>query len=478
MTLFLDVYMNEYSYIDLFAGAGGLTLGFGNRGFHLQMANDIAGPALETLKDNLKITHPGTDPNRIILGDIKELYEFLGAGKVDYDIQGHMIVKTNKETELARKAPTLKNNENVVRVLSDIQHVDVLAGGPPCQGFSMIGRSKRATLEERTRGFVDDPRNQLFKYYLKFAEKLSPKIVLIENVKGLASASGYRDLIENSLRKTGEFGYDTSSEILNARDFGLAQNRERIFFIGVRKDISNEHNITARQIFDEIIKHKTDPVQLKDAIMDLPQILANPKPNNYKESSEIPFSSSNSFGMNISNLEFGKLIEKNGKSAQYRKVINTYRGKNIKPEKLYNHKSRYHNERDLFIYRHLVPGKYLNDPENETALSRVTYGVEVDENGKKKVKGFGDKYFKLDPESVSKTIIAHLETDGNSYVHPGPFPRSITPREAARIQSFPDWYFFCGNTRNQLKQIGNAVPPVLAGIFAEEFRKALDKINE
>jgi len=158
-------------------------------------------------------------------------------------------------------------------------------------------------------------------------------------------------------------------------------------------------------------------------------------------------------------------------------LINSYKGKVKTPEYLFNHKSRYHNERDLFIYKNLIAGKYLNDPVNEKALSKVTYGVVTDENGNKKVKGFGDKYFKLDPESVSKTIIAHLETDGNSYVHPGEYPRSITPREAARIQSFPDWYFFTGSTRNQLKQIGNAVPPVLSGVFAEKFRLILDKFS-
>jgi DNA (cytosine-5)-methyltransferase 1 len=132
----------------------------------------------------------------------------------------------------------------------------------------------------------------------------------------------------------------------------------------------------------------------------------------------------------------------------------------------------------LFIYKNLVPGKYLNDPLNKLALSKVTYGVQIDENGEKKVKGFGDKYFKLNPNSVSKTIIAHLETDGNSYVHPGEHPRSISPREAARIQSFPDWYFFTGSTRNQFKQIGNAVPPTLASIIAKQFVITLNEITK
>ena len=242
--------------------------------------------------------------------------------------------------------------------------------------------------------------------------------------------------------------------------------------------MAEKYEINATEIFDEIVLGKKDPLKLKEVIDDLPQINANPKPNNYKEEAEVGFSNMRAcFGKNISDEPYQDLISKN-RNNKYLTSINTYNGKLKTPKFLFNHKSRYHNERDLFIYKNLFAGKYLNDPVNEKALSRVTYGVVIDENGNKKVKGFGDKYFKLDPESVSKTIIAHLETDGNSYVHPGELPRSITPREAARIQSFPDWYFFTGNTRNQLKQIGNAVPPLLGGVFAEQFKNVLDRITE
>jgi DNA (cytosine-5)-methyltransferase 1 len=465
-----------HTYIDLFSGAGGLTIGFGNNGFHLELANDIAEPALNTFKKNLKLTHPETKEHRVILGDIKELYEHLGTTSVTYDLQGHLTIETDKEVELRKKAPSIKDDDDINKVLSEIKHVDVLAGGPPCQGFSMIGRSKKANLEERTKGFIDDPRNQLFKYYLKFAEKLSPKLVLIENVKGLTSASNYRDLIEKSLKDTGKYGYNTSSEVLNAKEFGMAQNRERIFFIGVRNDIHEKYNISASEIFEEIIKNKKEPLKLKDVIFDLPQIKANPKPNNYKEENEISYKNMRScFGKNISDRPYNEIIDKSNRS--YCKAINTYNGVLRTPELLFNHKARYNNERDLFIYKNLIPGKYLNDPVNKKALSRVTYGVEFDKEGNKKVKGFGDKYFKLDPENVSKTIIAHLETDGNSYVHPGSKPRSISPREAARIQSFPDWYFFTGGTRNQFKQIGNAVPPLMSSAIAKQFKITLDRIS-
>ena len=111
----------------------------------------------------------------------------------------------------------------------------------------------------------------------------------------------------------------------------------------------------------------------------------------------------------------------------------------------------------------------MNHPSNIAALKKINKGTPFT--------GFLDKYFKLNQNHISKTIIAHLETDGNSYVHPSQ-NRSITPREAARIQSFPDWYFFTGSLRNQFKQIGNAVPPLLASVIAKEFIKILTKINK
>ena len=465
--------MKNYTYVDLFAGAGGLSLGFGNAGFELEFANDIAKEAVDTFRHNLKTTHENLNQNRVIHGDIIELYEHLGTSKVENMPLGHITVETDKEINLRKKAPGIKDDKDIKAVLAGIDTVDVLAGGPPCQGFSMIGRSKKASAEDRMRGFVDDPRNQLFRYFLKFAEKLNPKIVLIENVKGLGSAAGYKDLIEESLKNTGK-GYSVASQVLNAKDFGLAQHRERMFFIGVRKDIAWQHEIDAEMLFDKIKDLKEESLKLSDVIDDLPEIKANPKPSNYSRCAEICFSNEESFGMDLSNQPFDKLVEK---LTPYAKRINTYRRKLIPTQYLFNHKSRFHNKRDLSIYKNLKPGKYLNHPSNKEALSMVTYGVTENKNGHKSVKGFGDKYFKLDPEKVSKTIIAHLETDGNSYVHPGENPRSITPREAARIQSFPDWYQFLGTTRNQLKQIGNAVPPMLAFKIAKVFKEKLNEFD-
>ena len=465
--------MKNLTYIDLFSGAGGLSVGFSREGFHLLMANDIDNQALDTLRHNLSHIHSETETSHIIHGDITELYKHLGGKKVKEKFLGHKTVITDKSLQIKKRAPNSSHPE-VESFLNSLSSCDVVAGGPPCQGFSMIGRSKRGSLEDRTQGFIDDPRNTLFSYYLKFVEKLNPKIVLIENVKGLKSASGYQDLIKISLEKTGN-KYNVESVIFNAKDFGVPQNRERIFFIGIRSDFAKAKNITPQKVIDNIKKSikNNKKVFLKDAISDLPIIIANPKPNNYDESKEISFSSKSCFGMNESDLQYDKLINKSN-CKEYRNLINTIGYKQITVKHLSNHKARYNNSRDLFIYKNLNAGKYLTDPSNKKALSKVTYGKKR-LDGTIEITSFADKYFKLDADNFSKTIIAHLETDGNSYVHPTQ-TRSITPREAARIQSFPDWYFFTGSLRNQFKQIGNAVPPLLAAAIAKEFKSILMKV--
>ena len=247
--------MKKNTFIDLFSGSGGLSLGFSNNGFELLLANDIDNQALNTIRYNLKITHPNTNENHIIHGDITEIYKNLNVAMVKQKILSHKIVVTNKSIQIKKRAPSTYTNE-VKEYLNSLTQCDVIIGGPPCQGFSMIGRAKRGNLIDRTKGFIDDPRNSLFSYYLKFVEKLNPKLVLIENVKGLKSASEYESLIKNSLKNIGK-KYDVESILLNTKDFGIPQNRERIFFIGIRKEL---------KIKDEIgsVSHCSDGFFLKE----------------------------------------------------------------------------------------------------------------------------------------------------------------------------------------------------------------------
>ena len=205
---------------------------------------------------------------------------------------------------------------------------------------------------------------------------------------------------------------------------------------------------------------KEKRVTLKEAIDDLPFIRSNPAQRNLDRSKEVPIpyvdeqleiDIPTSFGELESTLNYGEIVDVD-KQSKYVKEINGSFSFEYHDKKLFNHKARYQNDRDLDIYRMLVPGKYLTHKSNKRALEACPYDVG----------SFADKYYKLDPNKPSKTIVAHLSNDNNAYVHYGSVPRGITPREAARIQSFPDYYKFHGSQGAQFKQIGNAVPPKLA----------------
>ena len=479
----------KLTYIDLFCGAGGLSIGLANAGFELIYANDFNKESIQTFKHNLKMTHPHLNSDNIIEGDITELYKCLDTKRVYRKKIGYKTVTTDSEKNMKKKAADL--DEKHFDLVKKVKTVDLLCGGPPCQGFSMIGKSKKSTVEERSKGFINDSRNYLFKYFLKFAESYRPKIILIENVKGIQSSSNFKDLIINNIKR---LGYKAESYVFSSNDFGIPQLRNRIFFIGIRSDLDIHPNKIYFKLNKIIERVKSNSkVNLGDAIYDLPQIISNPNPNNYRSKNEIPFKNRNSFGMNVSSEKYSDIIDIK-KSNSYIKKINTFKGKIMFPDFLYNHKSRYNNLRDKHIFKYLKEGLYLNHPDNFKALNGdgkimkngeefkgIDYVKNYDENGNKIASSFSDKYFKLNSKDNSKTIIAHLETDGNSYVHPPieknknnlKYARSITPREAARIQSFPDWYKFEGNLRNQFRQIGNAVPPLLAYEIGKELKNVL-----
>lgn len=368
--------------IDLFCGAGGMSLGFTQNGFITSLANDIEPCCVDTYAHN----HPDTPREHIILGDINEV---------------------------------INNLETLLR----FKDVDVVIGGPPCQGFSMANRQR----------LIDDPRNKLYKSYVKVVSIVQPKFFVMENVKGMKSVSS--QVIDDFKN----IGYQVSCQILNAKDYGVPQNRERLIFIGNRIGIDND------LIFKEIeeLSQKIPDFVLADALHGLKPLEASRKKNATDVDSEIS-------GKKIDSAVMCEMNE-------YIAYIN----QGVCHPVVFNHKARYNNDRDIEIFGRLHQGDRSDDPKIADIMPYA-----------RRNNIFKDKYFKLEEEKVCKTITAHMKFDCNMYIHPTQ-ARGLTPREAARVQSYPDDYLFRGSYTKTYMQIGNSVPPLLGRAIAEIIKKYL-----
>ncbi len=371
---------NKNLFIDLFAGCGGLSVGLINAGFNPIFVNEIDPFFAETYYFNHNLT---TD--HYFVGDINKLLNDL---------------------------PLYSG------LLNDIT---LVCGGPPCQGFSMANRQR----------LIDDPRNILYKSYLEFLKRVRPKFFLLENVKGMAHKIS--EIVTDCTTYLGD-EYNFNYSLLNAKDFGLPQNRERFFLIG------NRVGINTNDIFENIKKECKTEYILKDAISDLPELL--PKPHKNRN--------------NINNEEYGFQFRKIAlNKTNFSRFING----NSEIDLLLNHKNRYNNERDIEIFNRLPQGA---NSLHSSIAEIMPY--------KTRNHLFKDKYFKLDENKVCKTITSHMKFDCNMYIHPTQ-PRGLSPREAARIQTFPDNYFFRGSQNKWFAQIGNAVPVKLAEVIGKSIMK-------
>ncbi len=298
--------------------------------------------------------------------------------------------------------------------------ITLVCGGPPCQGFSMANRQR----------ILDDPRNQLYKAYLTFLSQTRPQFFIMENVKGMANK--IEEIKSNFKEYLGdEYKYDY--RLLRAQDFGVPQNRERFIMIG------NRMGINPAEIFEEIDKYKRPSFVLKDALVGLPKLKSR------KEQ-----------GKNVENEESGFTVR------DFDYIINDFYhfingDKTI--NKLYNHKNRYNNPRDIEIYTRLPQGA---NSLHESIADIMPY--------KNRNNIFKDKYFKLDENQICKTITSHMKFDCNMYIHPWE-SRGLSPREAARIQTFPDDYILTGSQNLWYAQVGNAVPVKLAEAIGKGIMK-------
>jgi DNA (cytosine-5)-methyltransferase 1 len=358
----------RYSMIDLFCGAGGLSLGFEYHGVQSKLAVDFDEQAIETYNFNRK--------HKVgIVKDVNELTEALA-------------------------------------------EVDLVIGGPPCQGFSNANRQR----------LIDDPRNQLYKQFIRLVDLYQPKAVLMENVVGIKHRAD--EIIEDYL----SIGYYASFVELNAIQFKIPQNRKRVFFFACKYA---EYAQRFKEKLEAVKKH--DGFVLKDALSGLRVLKAKQIKNNTAFESEDVGYTEDSYTGSLDKA-YAEFINRKNKAIGF----------------MYNHKSRYNNERDIEIFRRLPQGA---NSTHESIANIMPY--------RRRNHVFKDKYFKLDETKPCKTITAHMKYDCNMYIHPTQ-ARGLTPREAARIQTFPDEYVFKGSYTRWYKQIGNAVPPMLAYYIAQE----------
>ena len=312
-------------------------------------------------------------------------------------------------------------NLNIDKYKDLLSDITLVCGGPPCQGFSMANRQR----------ILDDPRNNLYKQFLIFLRTVRPKFFVMENVKGMMNKRN--EIIQNFKDFLGnDYQYDYA--VLKAQEFGVPQNRERFIMIG------NRIGVPPSDIFKEINSHKRKPFVLRDALYGLPHL----EPKKGKGQSGIEDISS---GLTERDFDYPK--------TDFYRFINGSRS----ITKLYNHKNRYNNERDLEIYRRLPQGA---NSLHESIADIMPY--------KRRNEIFKDKYFKLDETQICKTITSHMKFDCNMYIHPWE-ARGLSPREAARIQTFPDDYIITGAQNIWYAQVGNAVPVKLAKAIGDGIMK-------
>lgn len=406
--------MEKLNFIDLFAGASGMSEGFIKAGFnpisHIEMDKDACN-SIKTRAVYHYLTKEGKEKNYIdyLKGNIsrEELY-----GQVPKEVLDSVL-------NIEITDDSIKGIFSKIDTLLKGEKVDLIIGGPPCQAYSLLGRHQE--------NIENDPRNKLYIQYGRFLKQYDPKAFVFENVPGLLSANKGQHF-KNLKAYFRKLGYEVYHDTLDASDYGVLQARKRIIIVGWKKDIDFG--------FPEIEKTNKAFV-VNDIFRDLPKL----KPGEARQ---------------IANYT----VEKN----EYLEKFELRNGVDFVTQ----HISRPHNERDLEIYKTAI-NKWNKNNE------RLKYpDLPTELKSHKNETSFIDRYKVVNGNGISHTVVAHIAKDGHYYIHPDVKQcRSISVREAARLQSFPDDFYFEGSRSAAFKQIGNAVPPLMAYAIAKSINELL-----
>lgn len=411
-----------FTFIDLFAGAGGLSEGFIQAGFkplaHVEM-NPFAAQTLKTrsayyfFKSRNSLSHY-TDYLRSKITQ-EELFALVPKEYLDA-----VICKTMSDTTL----PGIFETIDALLKKEKLKTVDVIIGGPPCQAYSLVGRAQSSHMETP---MEEDPRNHLYKLYARFLKRYQPRMFVFENVMGIESANAGKTWtnIKKYLRRV---GYEIDFHEQNSKDYGVLQNRKRMIIVGWLKNSNLGYPEFTKVVYKALVH---------DLLDDLPALLPGETASEYKTKSFSQY-----------------LAEASIRSPE---------------DVLTLHTARPNKERDIEIYQIAIE-------QWSAGHKRLNYN-ELPEHLKthRNRSSFLDRFKVVEgDEPCCHTMLAHISKDGHYFIHPDINQhRSITVREAARIQSFPDNYFFEGPRTSQFVQIGNAVPPLMAKAIAKGIAKVL-----
>ena len=510
-----------FSVIDLFAGPGGLGEGFASlddgETFRIAVSAEMESSAHQTLTLRSFFRH--------VQSDFKALdayYNFCNSENAQHPrdlFPSAWAVATEEAKRLTLGVPA--DNTELDKIIKNKklnENETVLIGGPPCQAYSLVGRSRNMGKTDYVA--EEDHRHFLYREYLRILHKAKPAVFVMENVKGILSAKvGGRQVFHDILcdltdpgkalnEGTGlqytihslvmpvkfEPGMDPKSIdakdfIIHAEDYGVPQARHRVILLGVRKDkgynsqhlLSKVFQLNVRTVFEDLpqlrskLSRDDSPEKWRDTVTQLGRALAS----DARQRHEMEIAGKlGTATMNLhSKLDTGALRYTKEASleafTEYEKWV-----RDIRLEVWLNHETRSHMTSDLgrYLYAAVFTEQRGYSPKGhrEFALKGLAPAHANWETGK-----FADRFRVQRYDSPSTTVTSHISKDGHYFIHPDPTQcRSLTVREAARLQTFPDNYFFQGNRTQQYHQVGNAVPSLLASRIAEIVAKILGSIPQ